>query len=61
VAPKVTKAFIRLYGDYRWVNQYVRTAQYYIPDVMKELKKAAGYSYFIDLDFKMLFIKLFCP
>jgi len=40
VAPKATKPFIRLYGDYRWVNQYVRTAQYYIPHVVKELEKA---------------------
>jgi hypothetical protein len=50
VAPKATKPFIRLCGDYRWVNQYKKTAQYYIPHVMKELEMAAGYSYFIDLD-----------
>ena len=50
VAPKATKPFIRLCGDYRWVNQYVKTAQYYIPHVMKELEKAAGYTFFIDLD-----------
>jgi len=50
VAPKATKPFIRLCGDYRWVNQYVKTAQYYIPHVTKELERAAGYTYFIDLD-----------
>jgi len=50
VAPKATKPFIRLCGDYRWVNQYVKTAQYYIPHVMKELERAAGFPYFIDLD-----------
>jgi len=50
VAPKATKPFIRLYGDYRWVNQYVKTAQYYIPHVIKYLEKATGYTFFIDLD-----------
>jgi len=55
VAPKATKPFIRLCGDYRWVNQFVKTAQYYVPHVMKELGRSAGYSFFIDLDLTNVF------
>jgi len=50
VAPKATAPFIRICGDYVWVNQYVIAGHYYIPHVMHELEKAAGFSYFIDLD-----------
>ena len=50
VAPKATYPFIRICGDYIWINKWVRTGQYYIPMVMKELEKAAGYKYYLDLD-----------
>jgi len=50
VAPKATAPFIRICGDYVWINQYVVAGHYYIPHVMHELEKAAGYKYFIDLD-----------
>jgi hypothetical protein len=50
VAPKATAPFIRICGDYVWINQYVMTGHYYIPHVMHELEKAAGFTYFIDLD-----------
>jgi hypothetical protein len=59
VAPKTTKPFIRLCGDYKWVNQYVKAPQYYIPHVMKELERAAGFQYFIDLNLTNAFHQIF--
>ena len=50
IAPKATKPFIRICGDYIWVNRWLHVGHYYIPHVMKELEKAAGYEYFMDLD-----------
>jgi hypothetical protein len=50
VAPKATAPFIRICGDYVWVNKYIISGHYYIPHVMHELEKAAGFNYFIDLD-----------
>ena len=50
IAPKATKPFIRICGDYIWVNRWLHVGHYYIPHVMKELEKAAGYKYFMDLD-----------
>ena len=50
IAPKATKPFIRICGDYVWVNRWLHVGHYYIPHVMKELEKAAGYKYFMDLD-----------
>ena len=58
IAPKATAPFIRICGDYIWVNKYVRTGQYFIPHVMKALEKAAGFSYFIDLDLTNSFHQL---
>ena len=50
VAPKATSPFIRICGDYVWLNKYLIVGHYYIPHVMHELEKAAGFEYFIDLD-----------
>ena len=50
VAPKATSPFIRICGDYVWLNKYLVVGHYYIPHVMHELEKAAGFKYFIDLD-----------
>ena len=50
VAPKATAPFIRMCGDYRWINKYIKVGNYYIPHVMKELCKAAGFKYFIEID-----------
>ena len=50
VAPKATAPFIRMCGDYRWINKYIKVGNFYIPHVMKELCKAAGFKYFIDID-----------
>ena len=50
IAPKATKPFIRICGDYIWINRWLHVGHYYIPNVMKELEKAAGFQYFLDLD-----------
>lgn len=58
VAPKATAPFIRICGDYVWVNRYIRTGQYFIPHVMKTLEKASGFSHFMDLDLTNSFHQL---
>jgi hypothetical protein len=50
VAPKATFPFIRICGDYVWVNKWIKVGQYYIPLVMKEMEKAAGAKYYLDID-----------
>ena len=50
VAPKATEPFIRMCGDYRWLNQYIALLQAYIPNVQKEILKVAGHKYFLDFD-----------
>jgi hypothetical protein len=45
VAPKATAPFIRMCGDYRWVNEHILLPQAYIPNVQKEILKAAGFKY----------------
>jgi hypothetical protein len=37
-------------GDYRWINDRIKLPQAYIPNVQKEIFKAAGFKYKIDLD-----------
>ena len=55
IAPKSTAPFVRLCGDYRVCNQYIKPNNYYIPHIMKTLEKAAGFKYFIDADLKSAF------
>ena len=50
VAPKATAPFIRLCGDYRPINPYIRIPQEPIPHVQQSIAKAAGWKIFIDLD-----------
>jgi hypothetical protein len=50
VAPKATKPFIRICGDYRGVNKYLKMAQHVIPNVKHELEKCRRYTIYIDLD-----------
>jgi RNase H-like domain found in reverse transcriptase len=50
VAPKATAPLIRLCGDYRPVNPYVRIRQEPIPHVQQSIAKAAGWKDFVDLD-----------
>jgi hypothetical protein len=58
VAPKATYPFIRICGDYIWINKWIRMGQYYIPQVMKELDKAAGFKFYIDLNLTNAFHQL---
>jgi len=50
VAPKATKPFIRLCGDYRRINPYIRIPQEHIPYPWEEIQKAASFPYYIDTD-----------
>ena len=50
IAPKATKPFIRFCGDYVQVNLHVNIPHYYIPKVIHALEKAAGFSFYLDID-----------
>ena len=50
VAPKATKPFIRLCGDYRVINKYLLAAHVPIPDVKKELEKIKQFKVMLDMD-----------
>ena len=50
VAPKATKPFIRLCGDYRVINKYLLASHVYIPNVQHELIKAQKFKIFLDFD-----------
>jgi hypothetical protein len=51
VAPKATAPFIRICGDYVWVNKYIVSGHYYIPHVMHEIgERQLVIRFFIDLD-----------
>ena len=49
-ADKATAPFVRICGDYRWVNTQILLDHEHIPHVRHELEKFAGFNYFIDLD-----------
>jgi hypothetical protein len=50
VASKATKPFVRMCGDYRWVNQYILIQHEWIPNVLDSLQKLSGFQYYIDVD-----------
>ena len=50
VAPKATKPFIRLCGDYRIINKYMEIPHYYIPNVRHQLDRIIEYEIFLDID-----------
>ena len=50
VAKKKTYPFIRLCGDYKRVNKYLRVPKYPIPDVILELHKVTEFPIYIDCD-----------
>jgi hypothetical protein len=50
IAPKVTKPFIRICGDYVTVNNYIVRPHYTIPSVLHELQKCSEFRVFVDLD-----------
>ena len=49
-ADKATAPFVRICGDYRWVNTQILLDHEHIPHVRHELEKFKGFKYFIDLD-----------
>ena len=50
IAPKATKPFIRIGGDYVQMNKYIATGHYYIPTVRHELDKIIHYPLYLDID-----------
>ena len=50
VAPKATQPFIRICGDYTWLNPYLLSLNYPIPHVPHQLDKICKFKIFIDLD-----------
>ena len=49
VADKATEPFYRICGDYAvFVNNWVVTGHYPLPDVRSALNKISGFKYFID-------------
>ena len=50
VAPKATTPFVRLCGDYRWINLYILIQHEWIPNVLDALKQLSGFKYYIDID-----------
>jgi RNase H-like domain found in reverse transcriptase/Reverse transcriptase (RNA-dependent DNA polymerase) len=50
IAPKASKPFIRICGDYRWLNEHIQGQQGPIPDVRKLLDRIAAKRYVIDAD-----------
>ena len=49
-AEKKTPPFVRLCGDYRWVNKYLLLEHAYMPDVRDQLQRLAGFNYYVELD-----------
>ena len=58
VAPKARFPYICICGDYVWINKWIRMGQHYIPVAMKELEKAAGFKYYLDIDLTNAFHQL---
>ena len=50
VAPKATHPFIRICGDYTWLNIYLLSLNFPIPHVQQQLEKICKYKVFLDLD-----------
>jgi hypothetical protein len=50
VAPKETKPFVRLCGNYIPINKYILSSQHPIPDVKHAIERIQQYTYFADVD-----------
>ncbi len=50
IAPKKTPPYIRICGDYRVINQHIRSTHAPIPNVLNEIMRIAKYRVFADLD-----------
>eukprot|EP01039_Chlorochromonas_danica_P011569 gene11569-12955_t len=53
IAPKATKPFIRICGDYSPINKYIHIPHETIPQVQHELSKMLRFKVFLDLDWKL--------
>ena len=58
VADKATEPFVRLCGDYRWVNTFVLLQHGWIPVVQDALARLKGFRYYVDLDLSNAFHQL---
>jgi hypothetical protein len=50
IAPKATAPFIRFCGDYVFINKYIKTGHFPIPNVQKTLEKISKFKVFLDFD-----------
>ena len=50
VADKATPPYVRICGDYRDVNKFIKIPQHYIPNIRHEIEKARGYKYYLNID-----------
>lgn len=50
VAPKATKPFIRICGDFTGINKYIIMPHVPIPNVKHSLEKISRFKYFMDVD-----------
>ena len=50
VAPKATDPFIRICGDYKYINQFIEFTKHFIKNVKVELEKIQRFTYFADMD-----------
>lgn len=50
IAAKATFPFIRVCGDYRRVNKYIKVPKFPIPNVIESLHKISNFNVYIDLD-----------
>ena len=50
VADKATPPYVRICGDYRDVNKYIKIPQHYIPNIRHEIEKARGFKYYGNID-----------
>ena len=50
IAPKATTPFIRLCGNYREINEYIKCPADSIPYPLKKIQEAPKFLYFCDID-----------
>jgi len=50
IAPKATAPFIRFCGDYVFINRYIVTGHYPIPNVKQTLERIIRFKIFLDFD-----------
>jgi hypothetical protein len=50
IAPKATAPFIRFCGDYVYINKFIKTGHFPIPNVQKTLEKISNFKVFLDFD-----------